>query len=68
MPFLCECDRSDCIEFVQLPLTRYDEIVEHGYLTAPGHRIGAAKVLWTTTTYRVHRPHVSDAGAASDAV
>jgi hypothetical protein len=68
VPFLCECDRNDCIEFVQLRLTHYGEITEQDYVTVPGHRIAAAKVVWTTATYRIHRPHGTDAGAASEAL
>ena len=40
-PFICECPEQDCTALVQLPLTEYELIRQHGerFLVAPGHEV-----------------------------
>jgi hypothetical protein len=39
IPFLCECPRPDCVEFIRLTLTEYGELRSDSthFMTAVGH-------------------------------
>jgi hypothetical protein len=68
---LCECERSDCVERLDVPVPVWQELrrSEDRYVVADGHEDGAERVLASDAGYAVIRAsgpelHLVDPGPA----
>ena len=56
VPMLCECSNPGCQTIVLIELDRYQELREHGYLTAAGHSVDDAAPVAREDGYWPQQP------------
>jgi len=55
LPFICECDRTDCKQILHVPVGEYETVRERGtqFLVADGHDGGSTAVVARRDGYMV---------------